>query len=78
MRSLHCQIPVSCIKQLQGSALPKVVYEHTERTSAKHEFNLNEELMLMMRVENMPDNTANLYLTHHHIILDGWSLGIFV
>lgn len=41
-------------------------------------FHLENDMLLRLRVLRLHDNEFDVILTHHHIIMDGWSLGNLV
>jgi mycobactin peptide synthetase MbtF len=47
------------------------------RTEARTPFDLERGPLLRILIVELPDATCRLIVTAHHIILDGWSIGVF-
>ncbi|GGF55316.1 hypothetical protein GCM10011332_05880 [Terasakiella brassicae] len=52
---------------------------HTFQEQEKHTpFHLEDDMLLRLRVLQLSNDSFEVILTHHHIIMDGWSLGNLV
>ena len=67
---LYIALPVL---SLQGQSLEKLASQE-----AQTPFNLNTAPLLRARLIQISKNSHALLLTIHHIIADGWSMGVFI
>jgi amino acid adenylation domain-containing protein len=74
-KTLTLAVPVDDL-----TALPASHHEHTVSTVAREEarrpFDLSTGPLLRARLLGFDSNTHVLFLTMHHIVSDGWSLGV--
>ncbi len=52
--------------------------EEYQQRDREHSFDLSHEPLMRISVLRMEENVYEVIWSHHHIILDGWSMGILV
>ena len=70
-------IPFESLTELPESERLAEVKSRVER-EVRTSFNLNEGPLIRARLYKLDDNKHGLIVTMHHIVTDGWSMGIFV
>jgi amino acid adenylation domain-containing protein len=63
---------------LRGSICPEIIAERIGSREAHHAFNLSSDPLLRVHVLRLGDRDNVLLFTLHHIVSDGWSVGIFL
>ncbi|MCA9944681.1 MAG: hypothetical protein KC449_14425 [Anaerolineales bacterium] len=70
-------LPVTDLTDLQGDELETAVQQHTD-AEAQAPFDLANGPLFRARLLKLQANDHILLLTMHHIISDGWSIGILI
>lgn len=73
---LEIDVPLSDLSELDSSVRRQRI-ESALRREREEEFDLAQGPLLRMRLLKLGEEEHILLLTFHHIIADGWSLGIF-
>ena len=71
------RIPFESLMELPESERLAEVKSRVER-EVRTSFNLSEGPLIRARLYQLDDNKHGLIVTMHHIVTDGWSMGIFV
>ncbi|MEG4054907.1 MULTISPECIES: amino acid adenylation domain-containing protein [unclassified Microcoleus] len=74
--TLNCQLQVVNLLHLESHR--EIEAQHLANEEANRPFNLEREPLLRGMVLQLGETEYVLLLTMHHIISDGWSLGLFV
>ncbi|ASZ13677.1 non-ribosomal peptide synthetase [Chitinophaga pendula] len=70
------KVPVQCV---QKTVTLNFEYVESEETTATIPlFDLSVAPLLFLRLVKLTDRTYKLYWTHHHILLDGWSMPLII
>lgn len=70
------KVPVQCV--FRSVKLNFEYMEHEDATTAMPVFDLSVAPLLFLRLVKVTDETYKLYWTHHHILLDGWSMPLII
>jgi amino acid adenylation domain-containing protein len=75
--TLEVPLPIVDLSRLPGAGV-EIAIEQLSRLEAQRAFNLSHDALLRAKVLRVSANEHVVLLTMHHIVSDGWSIGVLV